>query len=512
MRWTRAWHRQLDREIVDLAFQPPEVGAYIRRKLAEDPVAFALIYLTRHLKAADGTISFSGVHYEWAADALTWTSASAEPGDNRDAYVAPRETGKSTWWFLILPLWAACNGHVKFAVAFADTDAQAQSHLSTFKSEINTNTLLQVDFPWLADPAGRRLADRAGMLHTSGGFVFAARGMDSAVLGLKVGEVRPDLIIFDDIEPDEKRYSAALAEKRLGTVRDAVLPLNIRARVVFVGTVTMPGSLMHQLVQVANGSDPAQEEYRHLAWVVEERIRPHHHRPFRHTPEGDEVSIWPEKWPTDFLVSIRNTRSFAKNYENDPMGREGAFWTKDDFRYGELDPPATRWVLCLDPAVTTKDTSDWTGWAVVAFRPAMQGRPPMVEVADAGQIKLSGEALRMWVLRKLTVWERIKAVRVEVNQGGDLWFTVLHNLPCQLLVHTATESKEVRFSYALDLYQRAGGLVTHRRKIRVLEEQMVAFPKAPFDDVADAAVAGVLFFLLNEPSVPRSIARSEAYV
>jgi hypothetical protein len=305
------------------------------------------------------------------------------------------------------------------------------------------------------------------------------------------------------VEPPESDYSPDRAKKRLSTITDAMLPLNIRARVVMVGTVTMPGSIMHQLVKSANGTLDRDEG----KWIADEKIVAHHYRPIVTDNEGNERSVWPEKWPLEWLLSMRHTRSFAKNYDNDPMGMDGDYWTKDDFRYGRLDPPPTRWMLQLDPAVTTKGTSDYTGWAVVAYSPVSR----KVEVVAAGQIRLVGEALRAWVLRKLTEYERIKAVRVEVNQGGELWYTVLHNLPCTLLVHTSKESKEVRFSYALEFYQRGGGMVMHRERLRVAEEQMVSFPRAPYDDVADAVVSGVLFFLRPAPTVPTG-ERAESYV
>lgn len=515
-RWDAAWHRRLNQEIADLPFRKPAERKAIRRALARDPVAFAILYLPHHLRDPKGRITFSEVHYEWARIAEGWTAA-LEPQANRHAFIAPRETGKSTWWFLILPLWAAANGIVRFAVAFAHADAQAIGHLSTFKRELDTNRLLAVDFPELADPNGRRLADRQGMLHTAGGFVFAARGVDSASLGLKVAEQRPDLLIFDDVEPPEADYSPAQAVKRLGTITDALFPLNIRARVVMVGTVTMPGSIMHQLVKSANGTLEPDEG----KWIADEKIQAHHHVPILTDPDGTERSMWPEKWPLAWLQSIRHTRSYAKNYLNDPMGMDGDFWTMEDFRYGPLDPPPTRWILQLDPAVTTRDKSDFTGWAVVAYSPpAYQTgpagrrvllRPGRCEVVAAGQIKLIGEPLRAWVFARLQEYPRIKAVRVEVNQGGEMWYTTLHDLPVPLLVHTSTESKEVRFAYALDFYQRGGGLVHHRERIRILEEQMVAFPKAPYDDVADAACSGILFFLKPDPVVTPSSA-SESYV
>lgn len=525
-RWDEAWHRRLWEILAELPFRKPEHRTAIRRALAADPVAFAVIYLHKHLRAPDGSITFSEVHYEWARIAEGWR-ASLEPQGNRHAFIAPRETGKSTWWFLILPLWGAANGIVRFAVAFAHADAQATGHLATFKHELDTNALLRADFPELCEPARRQtggtLADRQGMLHTKDGFVFAARGVDSASLGLKVGEQRPDLIILDDVEPDEANYSTratthgkrSLAEKRLGTITDAIFPLNIRARVVMVGTVTMPGSIIHQLVRHARGEDEPE-----LKWIADERITPHHHLPIVTDPDGTERSIWPEKWSLGWLRSIAHTRSYAKNYLNDPLGIDGPFWTMEDFRYGPLDPPATRWILQLDPAVTTKDKSDYTGWAVVAYRPpiydVVAGKKTMIypaacEIVDAGRVKLAGEALRAWVLRKLVEHERIRAVRVEVNQGGDLWYTVLHGLPVKLLVHTSTESKEVRFSYVLDFYQRAGGRVVHRARLRAAEEEMVAFPRAPHDDVADAVCSGVLYFMRPAPRV-REDKRTESYV
>lgn len=494
-RWDAAWHRRLDRELAALVDQTPEAQRAIRRALGEDPVAFAVIYLRGHLKDRTGRLSFAEVHHEWAELALSWRVRETQPQANRHAFIAPRETGKSTWWFLILPMWAAAYGHRNFAVAFADTAAQAQTHLTSFKRELETNPLLAADFPDLVAPARKRsghaIADRAGMIHQRNGFVLAARGIDAATLGLKVEERRPDLLIFDDVEPDEANYSTtgsrdkpSLMEKRLGTITDAAFPLNVYAAVVMVGTVTMPGSITHQVVKAAQGVEVAD-------WIRDEKMICHHHLPIMVNDDGSERSMWPEKWPLEWLKSVQHTRSYAKNYANDPLGRDGAYWTAEDFTYGTLGPLATRWILTLDPAVTTKGTSDWTGWAVVGYDAT--GR--RVEVAAAGEVKLVGEPLRRFVLEKLAEYPRIKAVLIEVNQGGELWRTVLHSLPVQLLVHTSSESKEVRFAWALDFYQAAGGRVLHRERLRKAEEQMVAFPRAPHDDIADAVVAGVLYFL-----------------
>lgn len=503
-RWSAAWFAWLDGEIADLAFRSPGERAAVRRVLAKDPIAFALLYFRHHITDRDGNITWADAHFAWARMALAWTQPVAGPGEHRTAVIAPRECGKSTWWFLILPLWAAANGHSRFAAAFANAGAQAETHLSTFKTELETNALIRADYPDLCTPARRRsgstVADRAGMLHQRNGFVFAARGIDAAVLGMKVLDARPDLIIMDDIEPDEANYSPAQAEKRLGTVTDAILPLNIYARVVFVGTVTMPGSIMHQLVKAAQGVETED-------WIKDEGIVPHHFRPLVTKDDGTEVSIWPAKWPTAWLQSIRHTRSFAKNYDNDPMAREGVYWVREDFKHGEPEGRhCTRTILAVDPAVTSRKTSDFTGLAVVGYLPELRARPvgrePARLVAPAGcvikhsaGVKLTGQHLKQHVLALLARFPEVRTIVIETNQGGDLWLDVFGKIPnIKVVTKFSSEPKEVRFATALDLWQTAGGRVWHRERFPTLEEQAVGFPRAPYDDVIDAAVIGVQHF------------------
>ena len=536
--WSPAWHTQLDTELLNLAWLDDDVQSEVRRELAKDPVAFAVIYFSHHLKDQQGNMSFSGAHYEWASIALEWrpphlTSTSQQGGGGqpqpracRDAIIAPRECGKSTWWFLILPLWAACNGYKTFIAAFANAGAQAEAHLATMKLELENNALLARDFPLICTPAKKRsggtVADRSGMMRSANGFVFAARGIDASVLGMKVDQRRPELLILDDIEPDESNYSPDMMIKRLSTVTDAIFPLNIYAAVAIIGTVTMPGSIMHQCVKAAVGVDVAD-------WIADEQVRCHYIPPIITLPDGSEASVWPQKWPLEFLTAIRHTRSFAKNYANDPMARDGVYWVREDFRFGDLTG-CTKTALFVDPAVTTKKASDFTGLAVVSFRPGRvesvpTGRrdprgvplvrqrivePAQVVVRESQGVKLTGRHLRAHVERLLERFPQIRLIHVESNQGGDLWSDVFAGIPSVTVSqHNSTASKEVRFAEALEHWQ--AGNVWHARRFGTLEEQAVGFPNAPYDDVIDAAAAGVRYFLGKPHAVPVK-AREEIYV
>lgn len=497
-----------------------------RRTLTRlDPLLFALVYLRHHLKDEDGRITFGDAHLDWCRAGRRWVRPPTGPAQERDAWIAPRNTGKTTWWFLILPMWAAAHGHVRFAAAFASAATQAERHLSTFKRELDGNALLRRDFPDLCTaakrPSGQNVADTHSMYISKSGFIFAAHGIDSSALGMKVEEKRPDLLLCDDVEPDESSYSASLAAKRLTTLLDAILPLNIYARVAICGTVTMPGSIIHQLVRAAKGVNVAQ-------WIQDEGIRAHHSLPIVERPDGTERSMWPAKWPISYLIEIRHTRSYAKNMANDPLAADGALWTPDDFRYptpptalerlngalnieDRVDPvtgadPITHMMLSIDPATTAKRASDFTGLSVVSW--SAQHQRCTVHAAMALKVR-PGPELRDRVLALLDEFPEIGLILIEVNQGGDAWHSVLHDMPVKVKTVHQNEPKFTRAEGLLGLYQR--GRVLHARRLPELEQQMCTFPKGPNDDMVDATGSAVRRFM---PPVKRAApsASRAAYV
>ncbi|HXS29277.1 MAG TPA: hypothetical protein VN755_00455, partial [Steroidobacteraceae bacterium] len=93
-----------------LGTDSPEVQAQllaiqkVRRTITRtDPLIFAVIYFPHHLRgqATGGAITFSDAHLGWARQAHRWLKPVEVPRESRQAEFAPRETGKTTWWFLI---------------------------------------------------------------------------------------------------------------------------------------------------------------------------------------------------------------------------------------------------------------------------------------------------------------------------------------------------------------------------------------------------------------------------
>lgn len=331
----------------------------------------------------------------------------------------------------------------------------------------------------------------------------------------------------DDIEPPEANYSPFQREKRLSTLQNAIMPLNELAKsVVVVGTVTMPGSIVHELVRHAKGEDTE-------PWVNDERFKTHHTRAIVTRPDGTRRSVWPGKWPLDYLESIEHTRSYKLNYDNDPKGREGDYWNEEDIRYG-VPPNITRQFLFVDPPVTMKTRSDPCGLVVLGYAPGMPAavtradlarnlklygaeyladalvegeaapdqlaRLSRVCVLDAWEARLTGSPLKKRILEILGQYPKIEAVVIENNQGGDLWVEVMNDLPVKLVTYGARESKETRFGRALDYCQKRR--ISFAKVIPALEDQLLAFPRVAHEDVADAFVGGSLRLL-----APRKVHR-----
>lgn len=155
--------------------------------------------------------------------------------------------------------------------------------------------------------------------------------------------------------------------------------------------------------------------------------------------------------------------------------------------------------------MTTGPDSDYTGVAVIGYAQATK----QCVVKMATQVRKDSQSLRTYVLGLLAARPEIGAVLIETNQGGDLWKTVFRGLPVKLITLHQTEAKEVRAAMALSYYQRAGTVV-HEGRLPAFEDQATAFPKVAHDDVVDAVVSGVLYFMSRK--TVRTSVHSSSYV
>lgn len=466
-----------------------------RRVLCKNnPLLFAVIYLPHKLKDSTGKITLSEFHVALAEYGKTWATGDADPDGHWAAHIAPRGCGKSTWLFNILPIWAAAYGHRRFAAAFSDASSQAEGHLLNFKMELRTNVYLQSDFPELCDTLkgkdSRPIADSANRTIRANGFVFDANGIDTNSLGKNVMGMRPDLIILDDIEKGEKNYSEYQAGQQKNTVIDDISPMGSPGyHLVFVGTTTMPNSVMDQLRKYADGYADDKD----LKWIKERNIDVHYFPAIMEMGTNAERSIWPEKWSLEWLNGERHKRYFAKNFMNKPVNVEGQFWDEGDIGTYETGTYGNT-ILSIDPAVTRNKVSDYTGIAILS-RGENEAGEERIYVREALQVKLSPEELKERVAVLCDTYD-VGLIYCETNQGGDLWKALFKDIGIKYRSKHQQESKSIRAARALNFYQQ--DKVRHTKSFPALEEQMWAFPKVSHDDVLDSVVSGLLFFLDNK--------------
>ncbi len=451
-----------------------EQGAGYRRFITKDsPLLFAITYLPHWLRMQDsGLMSFAPFHLDVAESMRSWPAGGA-----RDAWVGPRGLAKTMWLFGIGPLWALAHGHRRFCVAFSYSEDQAVGHLSTTRQELDGNDLLLHDFAELR-PKRARGARNTLTTVTASGATLAARGLGGTSLGIRSGADRPDLIVGDDLEPSESDYSPAAKVKLQHKLTDGVLRMGSRDAVVaLTGTVTMRGSMIHDVVRTAKGEPGAP------SWVRDRGIRARYYPPV--TAAG--VSVWPQRWSIAELDAerARDPREYALNMANDPSAETVTYWTRDSFRYDERFRVASR-VLHLDVAVTRRASSDFTVLALVALD--VRGRA-CVERVQWGRWTL--DEIRNRIADFCEPLQVKPRVQVEGNQGGDTWLDSLAPWPAgvRFEIVTARAPKRVRIAKGYNHYQRRA--VVHAWPMPELEAALCEWPRGVHDDVPDA-VAGAL--------------------
>lgn len=462
-----------------------------------DPLLFGMIYFRKHLESPSkpGHMSLANYHVDMAEIARAgYTKKSPGWREVRDTFIVPRDGGKSTWNSLINPIWGLAHGWIKFGVIFSDTADQAIILMKAIKDEFDTNERLQRDFPGLCLAArtweNRSAGDTKKSHYSAGGQTLLARGIEDGSLGLKSGSLRPDWIGLDDIQPAESKYGPTKRQQRLDDVQNVILPMNVRARVVWSGTTVMYGCLIHEFVRAARGVP-------HEKWIEAQNFTPHYFPAIMTYDDGTEYSVWPQKWSLAQLDSIRTSKDFAWNYDNDPHSSSDPYWLEGTFNHNLF--PIDERGMVLDFATTSKATSDYTGVVIGGYsrprRKVLKEYGLAVKQDPANIRKLVGQIFRDNKNPPITT------LIMEINQGGDTWYEILKPVipsNCEVIFVNAgvkknendlgAGSKKVRARRDSNYY--AYGWVHHHPvHCRKMEQQMCAFggaKEAPNDDLVDA--------------------------
>lgn len=415
----------------------------------------------------------------------------------------PRGGAKSSTAEMLVAMLGA-TGRRKYALYVRSSQEQANGSVQNIASLLQS-PLFAKHYPEVAKPMinqfGQRRGWRQNRLITNSGFTIDAFGLDAALRGIKVDEMRPDLIIFDDI--DEKHDSLSAIEKKIATITTSIMPAGSGDAVIlaiqnmirddgFFGRMAK-GDADYMRDAIVSGPIPAIEglEYEEI-W--DEEANRYVYKIVAGTPTwaGQDIATSETQMTRWGLSAFLIEAQHEINYD------EGGTYQDVDFKQIDLaDCPQFKRVVCwVDPAVTDSDESDSQGIQIDAL-----GTDNKIYRLYSFERRTSPKRVIELAIQKAFAYGA-QEFGVETDQGGDLWFdtyvTALNGLREAGLVDEdwtprfrsakagSIGSKRhrqdiMRAAYDRDDFRHVRG--THT----VLEAALKRFPVRKPYDLADAA-------------------------
>ena len=241
------------------------------------------------------------------------------------AVAAPRGSAKTTLIMFLIPIYYICFKKKHCIVLVGNTYKKAASALETIKKEFRENTDLNRDFgiKITKDAEGDSVFRHPDKFEIH--IICKGAEQIGSIRGEKFGAYRPDAIFVDDLEDDTMVKNPELRDNLRDLYDDALIPsvdVSSPYNVFVLGTILHDDSLIARLV-----SSKHYKNYRKLLYRALNKI------------DGQEVSLWEEKWSVAWLKELQRTKpsTFAKEYQNDPVSGKEARFTRDQFRYWSIE-------------------------------------------------------------------------------------------------------------------------------------------------------------------------------
>ena len=175
------------------------------------------------------TSSFASFHSEfwtWFWRLIAKRRAGQRISDEEQVFLAiwARGMGKSAnvEWAAIAEGALIGNGYVLYV---SGTQNLADGHVQSIRERLESDEITSY-YPHLGQPKvgkhGNQYGWRQDFLITSGGWAIRPIGLDVGVRGGRVGDLRPTLIIFDDV--DDHSDSPVVVQNKLETIARSIIP------------------------------------------------------------------------------------------------------------------------------------------------------------------------------------------------------------------------------------------------------------------------------------------------
>lgn len=221
----------------------------------------------------------------------------------------------------------------RFFLYFSRTQESADRHVTNINRMLLTPEMARY-YPDLAQPllskvTGAQVSWSRQQIVTRGGVVFVALGLESASRGINWEEIRPDVIIVDDI--DGLRDSIQVVNNKIEVLGSDVFPAGQENTwIVFAQNVIHSQSIMYRTLDFTSGilidHDKIGPVPAFHNFEYDKRTNPETGRPRYYISSGSRPS-WPEGYPKELgekhlneILPRRYEREFQHNVTILPSG------------------------------------------------------------------------------------------------------------------------------------------------------------------------------------------------
>lgn len=418
------------------------------------------------------------------------------------AIAAPRNHAKSTAGTIAYGLAELLFRNRRYLVVVSDTEAQAAMFVQQMASELQTNKDLIELFGLKKNEKGEvafirdSQTDIIVQFDDGATFRIVAKGAEQKLRGMLWNNMRPDLVIVDDLENDELVMNVDRRTKLKRWVRGALIPMMSRT-----GKFRMWGTVLHE-DSVLNNLMPKRQDkfFRSTAlkdWTENPRKTMWRSLKYRaHNPDLSEI-LWPERFDKGYFIIRRNEAAaagmsdvYSQEQLNEPIDESVALVKRSDLLEikDEDKTKRLRYYITADLAVSEAQRSDYTVFVVagvdenriIHIKQVIRERLDSKEILDlifTLDSHYQPEAFgieKMLILQTLGPFFREECQRrqqfpviVPLSHEGKDKVQRFKNMQGRL------RAKTVKFEKQSDWYP-------------VFEDEMLKFPRGTKDDQVDA--------------------------
>jgi predicted phage terminase large subunit-like protein len=468
-------------------------------------------------KTFDSPVQSPDCHYEW------W-KLFCDPAP-MVAIAAPRMHAKTTALTHTYTLAAVLFRERRYVLVVSDTISQAVQFLGDIKKELLENDQIRSLFK-IKEFIKETEDDFICLCEDGHTFRVSAKGSEQKVRGLKWNNLRPDLIVCDDLENDEIVLNKERRMKFKRWFYGALLPCRSYKGIVrYVGTILHNDSLLESVMPKRSDKYTIVEPLKMYStkkkpsWVaVKYRA---------HTNDLSEF-LWPERYDKEFFVTKRQEYVdqglpdvYSQEYLNIPIDETLSYFRRNDFLdFTDEDRTLLQksdwkkhfnFYIGSDLAVSQAETADFSVFVIGGTN-----EDGLLYIFRVIRERMDSQEIVETMLSLQRIYDPM-AVSMEKGQieksiGPFLRQRMLETGDFINLIPLSPSTDKPTRARSIQARTRAGAVKIDKRQDWYMdfEEEAMLFPRGKNDDQVDAyAYLGLILDKFVEAPTQNEIAQQE---